>query len=56
MNTYTFEYKTIATTPWKRKNLIAAEHLDGWNYVREEKVTARKVAVVFWKKIPNGKL
>lgn len=52
MNNYEIQYKTIATTPWNRKEDIQDAYLDGWNFVREERVTARKVAVVFWKKLP----
>ncbi len=52
MNNYEIQYKTIATTPWNRKEDIQDAYLDGWNFVREERVTARKVAIVFWKKIP----
>lgn len=53
---YNIEYKTIATVPWKKEQVINSQQLDGWNFVREERVTARKVAVVFYKKvfIPPG--
>lgn len=58
MNSFDIHYKTVATTTWKRQDVINEQYLDGWNFVREEKVTARKVAIVFWKKIPvkSGKL
>ena len=45
------QFKTIATTPWNRAEDIQDAYLDGWDYVREERVTARKIAVVFYKKI-----
>ena len=51
MNTFDIHYKTVSTTSWKRKNVINDQKDQGWNFVREEKVTARKVAIVFWKKI-----
>ncbi len=47
------QYKTIATTPWNRSEDIQDAYLDGWEYIREERVTARKIAVVFCKKILN---
>lgn len=52
MNTFDIHYKTVSTTSWKRKDVINDQKDQGWNFVREEKVTARKVAIVFWKKIP----
>ena len=57
MNTFDIHYKTVSTTSWKRKDVINDQKDQGWNFVREEKVTARKVAIVFWKKIAvQGKL
>ena len=52
MNSFDIYYKTVSIPQWKRQDTINDQHLDGWNFVREEKVTARKVALVFWKKIP----
>lgn len=49
---FDIHYKTVSTVPWKRQDAINEAYQDGWNYVREEKVTARKVAIVFWKKMP----
>ena len=57
MNTFDIHYKTVSTTSWKRKDVINDLKDQGWNFVREEKVTARKLAIVFWKKIAvQGKL
>lgn len=52
MNSFDIQYKTVSTTTWKRQETINDQYQQGWQFVREEKVTARKVAIVFWKKIP----
>lgn len=53
MNVYDVQYRTVSTTTWKRDAVITEQSNEGWNFVREERVTARKVAIVFWKKIPR---
>ena len=53
MINYDFQYKTVTSNVWQRDEAIQQANDDGWRFVREEKVTARKVAIVFWKKVPT---
>jgi hypothetical protein len=59
MNSFDLCYKTMSTTQWKRQELINEQYSQGWKFVREEKVTNGKIAIVFHKMIPietKGKL
>lgn len=55
MNSFDLSFKTVSTTQWKRQDVINDQYSQGWQYVREEKVTANKVAIVFRKMIPTDK-
>ncbi len=53
MNVFNVQYKTVATTTWKRDTIIVEQSNEGWDYVRENRVTARKVAIIFSKLVPR---
>jgi hypothetical protein len=41
--------KTVVSNPWKKDQTIDDNTRDGWKYLRQEKITRGKVAIVFIK-------
>lgn len=45
--------KTVVSNPWNKNQAIDDNSRDGWKYLRQEKITKGKVALVFIKTQPK---